>query len=181
MTNADKFKEIFGIYATELWARPEKEFLEWLNADVPDTNVGDTIRRQDAIDMFNRLADDPWNANAYTTWSKAYEYAGEMIEELPSVQPEQQWIPVTAKLPKDFIPVNVTWVNHSPESYYADIKDKPFTATAIYCDGEWYWYSSRCEDYLKEFGVSDMDYVADGIEITAWMPLPAPWEGEGDG
>ena len=31
MTNADKFKQIFGIYATELWAKPEKEFLEWLN------------------------------------------------------------------------------------------------------------------------------------------------------
>ena len=50
MTNADKFKEIFGIYATELWARPEKEFLEWLNADVPDICVGDMISRRLAID-----------------------------------------------------------------------------------------------------------------------------------
>ena len=50
MTNADKFKRIFGIRATELWAKPEKEFLEWLNADVPDTNVDDTIHRQAAID-----------------------------------------------------------------------------------------------------------------------------------
>ncbi len=50
MTNADKFKGIFGIYATELWAKSEKEFLEWLNEDVPDTNVGDMISRQDAID-----------------------------------------------------------------------------------------------------------------------------------
>ena len=33
MTNADKFKSIFGLYATELWAKPEKDFLEWLNAD----------------------------------------------------------------------------------------------------------------------------------------------------
>ena len=52
MTNADKFKEIFGIYATELWAKPEEELLAWLNADVPDTNVGDTISRQAAIDKF---------------------------------------------------------------------------------------------------------------------------------
>lgn len=49
MTNADKFKGIFGIYATELWAKSEKEFLEWLNEDVPDTNVGDMISRQAAI------------------------------------------------------------------------------------------------------------------------------------
>ena len=32
MTNADLFKDIFGIYATELWAMPEPEFLEWLNS-----------------------------------------------------------------------------------------------------------------------------------------------------
>lgn len=30
--NYELFKKIFGLYATELWAKPEKEFLEWLNA-----------------------------------------------------------------------------------------------------------------------------------------------------
>jgi len=34
MTNADKFKSLFGLYATELWAMPEKDFLEWLNSEV---------------------------------------------------------------------------------------------------------------------------------------------------
>ena len=34
MTNAEKFKQLFGIYATELWAMPEEEFLAWLNAEV---------------------------------------------------------------------------------------------------------------------------------------------------
>ena len=33
MNNAEKFKQIFGIYATELWAMPEEKFLEWLNAE----------------------------------------------------------------------------------------------------------------------------------------------------
>ena len=37
MNNAEKFKEVFGIYATELWAKPEKDFLEWLNAPAPET------------------------------------------------------------------------------------------------------------------------------------------------
>ena len=36
MTNADKFKHLFGIYATELWTMPGKDFLEWLNADAQD-------------------------------------------------------------------------------------------------------------------------------------------------
>jgi hypothetical protein len=34
MTNADKFKNIFGLYATELWSMPEKDFLKWLNGKV---------------------------------------------------------------------------------------------------------------------------------------------------
>ena len=33
MTNAEKFKQAFGIYATELWSMPEEEFLAWLNAE----------------------------------------------------------------------------------------------------------------------------------------------------
>ena len=33
MINAEKFKNIFGIYATELWSMPAKEFLKWLNAE----------------------------------------------------------------------------------------------------------------------------------------------------
>lgn len=42
MINADKFEQVFGIYATELWAKPEKEFLEWLNSEaqeVKDTSI----------------------------------------------------------------------------------------------------------------------------------------------
>lgn len=38
MTNADKFKSLFGIYATELWAMPEKDFLKWLNSEVSNSS-----------------------------------------------------------------------------------------------------------------------------------------------
>ena len=34
MKNADLFKQIFNIYATELWSMSEAEFLEWLNREV---------------------------------------------------------------------------------------------------------------------------------------------------
>jgi phage FluMu protein Com len=33
MTNGEKFKEIFNLYATEVWAKPEEEFLEWANSN----------------------------------------------------------------------------------------------------------------------------------------------------
>lgn len=40
MKNSDKFQEIFGLYATEVWAMPEKDFLEWLNAVYDRDNHG---------------------------------------------------------------------------------------------------------------------------------------------
>lgn len=43
LTNAYKFREIFGIYATELWAMPEQEFLNWLNAEYEHEDGGDRI------------------------------------------------------------------------------------------------------------------------------------------
>lgn len=33
MNNAEKFKQTFGLYATEMWSMPESNFLVWLNAD----------------------------------------------------------------------------------------------------------------------------------------------------
>ena len=43
MTNANKFKSIFGIYATELWAKSEEEFLEWLNSETKEQKKPCTI------------------------------------------------------------------------------------------------------------------------------------------
>lgn len=91
---------------------------------------------------------------------------------------EPKWIPCSERLPEDLEPVNITWVNHHPESYYADIKDKPFTATGHYCNGRWWWFSETCQDYLAEYGRCDVDAMDDDIEVIAWMPLPKPWKGE---
>ena len=33
MNNAEKFKTVFGFYATELWAKTERDFLDWINAE----------------------------------------------------------------------------------------------------------------------------------------------------
>ena len=94
---------------------------------------------------------------------------------------QTRWILVSEKLPEDLEPVNITWVNHNPESYYADIKDKPFTATGVYYNGQWYWYSTLCTDILKAYGHNHDDIIDDGIEITAWMPLPPSYQAESEG
>ena len=87
-----------------------------------------------------------------------------------------RWIPVSERLPEDTYPVNITWVNHDPEPYYAEIKDKPFTATGHYCNGRWWWYSVTCQDYLDEYGHWNIDAMDDAIEVIAWMPLPEPYK-----
>ena len=91
------------------------------------------------------------------------------------------WIPCSSgKMPKNYETVNITWVNRNPVSYYADIKDKPFTATAIYFYGKWYWYSCVCEDYLKECGDSTADRMDKDIEVIAWRPLTQPYQPKGE-
>ena len=106
---------------------------------------------------------------------KAYELGKE--EQLKQVP---RWIPVSERLPEDTKPVNITWVNHKPEAYYADIKDRPFTDTGCYCDGKWYWYSVPCQDYLDECRYCDVDSMAKEIEVIAWMPLPEPYKAESE-
>lgn len=104
----------------------------------------------------------------------------EVIKDLPSVTPKTRWIPVSERLPEDLEPVNITWVNHNPESYYADIKDKPFTATGVYFNGQWYWWSTLCTDMLAEYSHNYDDIIDDDIEIIAWMPLPEPYKAESE-
>ena len=133
-------------------------------------NSSDTISRQAAIKYL--MTNMNWYDDDYKR-----ECITELINGVPSAQPEQRWIPCSERLPENNDPVNVTWVNHNPEVYYADIKDKPFTATAHYHNGRWYWFSSVTQDYLNEYDVWTPDLVDKDVEITAWMPLPEAYRG----
>ena len=96
-----------------------------------------------------------------------------VVKSAPAVN---RWIPVSESLPDGIQMVLITWVNHDPEDYYSHIKDKPFTGAAHYCNGKWWWESSCCEDYLAEYGRSDVDEMDDAIEVLAWMPMPDAYE-----
>lgn len=99
------------------------------------------------------------------------------IVDLP-FEKAQQWIPCSEGVPKKIEPVNITWINRRPELYYIHIKDKPFTSTGIYCRGQWYWYSTECEDFLEEYGdykEYEFDKISKDIDIIAWQPLPKPY------
>lgn len=73
------------------------------------------------------------------------------INEMPTVEPEQRWIPVTERLPKEDKPVFVYLFYDSP--YIAWLSD-----------GVWH-----TDDFIV-----DKDH-----EPAAWMPLPEPYREEG--
>ena len=135
--------------------------------------MSDLIERQAAIKAVNDAFDRETLLTGFVR-----SIAVRAIRDMPSAQPEQRWIPCSERLPDDLAEVNVTWVNHDPEPYYGFAKNKPFTASAVYYEGKWYWYSSVCADVLGEYGRNDVDAVDDTIEITAWQPLPEPYKGE---
>lgn len=129
-----------------------------------------------AIDYYychTELRDEYGDYCDQTEYEKAFVMATEALE-------QTRWIPCSERLPDNTDPVSITWVNHDPESYYADIKDKSFTATGHYCNGRWWWYSVTCQDYLDEYGRCDVDAMDDAIEVIAWMPLPESYKSEGE-
>lgn len=111
------------------------------------------------------------------------EAAIDLIERLTAANAElrekRRWIPVTERLPEERALVNVVWVNRAPEPYYKKIKGVPFSGTACFYRGRWYWDSPVVLDLLAEYGEDEIDLVDEAVEVTHWMPLPeAPEEGE---
>lgn len=124
MNNAEKFKQIFGLYATELWSMPESDFLEWLNRDVETTQIdhdadfskkasiscgheNDLISRQAAIealaDMHCKSDEDGyvWIIRS-DAWAR--------IDALPSVTPKRKcgkWIDAVIPNDNGGLPVQV--------------------------------------------------------------------------
>lgn len=125
---------------------------------------------------------EEYGAEGRVLWSRELihrEHIEKAIDKCSIDNATQRWIPCSSgNLPQTTDPVNITWTNRNPEPYYASIKDVPFTATGHYCNGKWWWYSSTCQDYLDEYGESEVDRVDDGIEILAWQPLPEPYKAD---
>ena len=145
-------------------------------------NMDKLIKASDAVDIVAKHSALYGDGEISTDDGEALLY-GIMSEimNLPSAEPKQRWIPCSERLPENIRPVIVTWKNNDPASYYQYIVGKHFIGSAHYCNGKWFWYSSTCEDYLAEYGKSDVDEVDEAIEIIAWMPLPEPWKEESDG
>lgn len=202
MTNADKFKNLFGIYATELWSMPEKDFLEWLNSEAMNSleipNNSDTISRQTAIDAtwFEPSYTDPLNVltevrdrlkalpsaqpekrtetpardcisrQAAIRIASGYCHPSNIANELaklPSAQPEQRWIPVSERLPEEFI-CDDGYVE--PSDYVLVWGDNGNYGVSRY-------WGNRCSKSERPNTYKDwVDLDWEVQKPIAWMPLP---------
>lgn len=114
----------------------------------------------------------------HAEWARANEWecpitlGDDIYTAIQRLEQMPHWMPVTERLPQERVLVNVLWVNRAPEPYYEKIKDVPFSGTACFYGGRWYWDSPVLLDYLAEYGKDEFDLVDEAVEITHWMPLP---------
>lgn len=111
------------------------------------------MRLIDADALMSIINNSVFTADMTTTL--AVNMACRWIENAPTIEPEQQWIPVTERLPEDEEPIlfsTTTGRVHQGRFH----KDNSLNQ----------WYSSL--DKMRAFN----------NVVNAWMPLPTPWKGE---
>ena len=88
----------------------------------------------------------------------------EVVDEVPPVQPEQRWIPVTERFPEED-----HWLGGSGRQF----SDEVLVSVTNYDDEDIWTYISQTID--GEWALE----LPNHCKIIAWMPLPAPYrEGE---
>ena len=102
----------------------------------------DAISRQEAIDALDCING-----------------AEEVLRSLPSVQPEPQWIPVSERVPKDYVDVLV-WFE-----YFR------------YGDYNCMYATHGIGNYSKEYNSWTINHETGwkDLHVFAWMPLPEPY------
>ena len=89
----------------------------------------------------------------------------EMLKKLPSAS---QWIPVTERLPEEDKEVLITYKRKGDEL------DKPYSNIDITTYGQMYFGGNKVGNY--KHWRSPFQYFKDNYEVTAWHPLPEPYE-----
>ena len=130
---------------------------------IKENDMDDLISRQAAIDAPFKKFD----ADTGVTWIPL-----EHIEQLPSAQPEQHWIPCSERLPK---------VHESGNSFSGIyMQSVPVLVYGI-CEGEGnaqFHVATYCDDLDgNTYWSTELDAFTI-TEVKAWMSLPEPWKGE---
>lgn len=130
------------------------------------TQKGEPMTNSEAVNWLINISADIGKAEHRDLWH--YEQAlSEIREMLESAQPEQRWIPVTKRLPKNrdwvlgiFQEGDTGWINPIP--FICDYVGKK---TPITTQDNW---------LLKL--VDEPHPYYENLHCIAWMPLPETWE-----
>ena len=119
--------------------------------------MDDLISRQAAIDA---IMCEPTDAH-YPSW-----YA-ERLEQMPSAQPEQRWIPCSERLPEEYGEFLVTMTEKAKAKDLGFDIDETYIRKIRYNSNGWQ-LPRHIPSWINE-AVKD--------EVLAWMPLPEPYKG----
>lgn len=143
------------------------------------------MRLIDADALWNALNDAGGTGAEHGSWAdgwdKAIDEAICLVEKAPAVEPAQQWIPVTERLPENaahlgaFCPRHMVMTKYGvTEGWYNPDKESWFIL---------FWFmTERLLEHEISFGSGDVPRmlkvpIHTGV-VTAWMPLPKPYKEE---
>lgn len=165
--NPDTYAKLFGTTKNDLGVREFEEIVvEYPPEDLfiyPEYKGKPyfSIKYKEGNDYF--IGYGTYNPKVFSRYLRDYF--------MPSVTPQEpRWVPVSEKMPKDSEPVNIIWRSYCHFPYFRNIRDKAFTATGVYSNGQWHWWSKSCTDILAEYSHNYADIIDDAIEVEAWMP-----------
>ncbi len=132
----------------------------------------DLISRQDAIERATKEHDFYKGATIPTDKARRDELLNVMcwLGELPSAQPEPQWIPCSERLPEEDVEVLISYRYKEGEG------DTSHVNVDITSYGQMYFGGREVagEKHWRQ----PFEYFSSNYEVIAWMPLPEPWKGE---
>jgi len=196
MNNAEKFKQIFGLYATELWSMPESDFLEWLNRDVETTQIDHIADSNKKVEQAAEIAQNVQDEDLISKLSEIRsEYNCFDEDGEPQYRALSEAIRILSQLADgDTISrqAAIDALTHEWDGMVTSVFDVIKSLPSAQPEQRWVPCSERlpekncrCLTTNEAWGSFEVDWNAwiDGQWLypnekpIAWMPLPEPYRG----
>lgn len=133
--------------------------------------MSDLIRREDAFSKFEKACtcdsvDKNGMKRGEIKTALTWEGIRKILENIPSAEPEQRWIPATEALPEEEKEVLVSMHFDGYKDEYINYPPSDYVEIASHIDGVW---SSICDDFRTMRRLH---------HVVAWMEEPKPYRGE---
>lgn len=117
------------------------------------------------------------------SWYDFIDKCVDCLDDVPSAQPKQQWIPVSKRLPKGNgwyqCTVIVNNLPRTTELFYKNDKWLNNRSISMFNTYDIYGYGYTTEKHKLSYQelISEFDWTEN---VVAWMPLPEPYKGGKD-